>query len=285
MLFTSKQRHFYSFVAHVSLCWLSLVIFTLVPCFAQEKVSPKPELVTDRPDQTESSVLVPPGYVQVETGWSLLRHQEGGIRTNTHAFPGTLLRIGVLDRMELRLDYGGFLREQTQEAGQSTHLSGSGDMGVGTKLYFWEEQGWVPEAALLAGVSLPVGKEQFSSGRADPTFRLSLSHTLSDRLSFGYNLGATWESTLDETNDRDTLSLFNYTAVLGMSLSDRTGLYAEVFGDIPLNAKGGPRNSVDGGLAYLIRDNLQVDGAAGVGLSHSADDWFVGLGITARLPR
>ena len=285
MPFTSKQRPLYSFVAQVSLCLLYSVVFTLVPCFAQEKVSPKPELVTDRPDQTESSVVVPPGYVQVETGWSLSRNQEGGIRTNTHAFPGTLFRIGALDRVELRLDYGGALWEQTRDDGQNTHLSGSGDMGIGAKLYFWEEQGWVPEAALLVGVSLPVGKEQFSSGRADPSFRLNLSHTLSDRLSFGYNLGATWESTLDETNDRDTLSLFNYTAVLGVSLSDRAGLFAEVFGDIPFNAKGGPRNSVDGGLTYLIRDNLQIDGAAGFGLSDSADDWFVGLGITARFPR
>lgn len=96
MLFTSKQRHFYSFVARLNLCLLFTAIFTVIPCFAQEKVSPKPELVTDRPDQTESSAVVPPGYVQVETGWSLSRNQEGGIRTNTHAFPGTLFRIGAL---------------------------------------------------------------------------------------------------------------------------------------------------------------------------------------------
>lgn len=285
MLFPSQQRRFYSSVAQVSLCLLYSVVFTLVPCFAQEKVSPKPELVTDRPDQTESSVVVPPGYVQIETGWSLSRNQEGGIRTNTHTFPGTLFRIGALDRMELRLDYGGVLWEQTREAGQSTDTSGSGDMGIGAKIYFWEEQGWLPEAALLAGLSLPVGKDSFSSGRADPSFRFSLSHTLSDRLSFGYNLGATWESTLDETNDRDTLSLFNYTAVLGIGLNERAGLFLEAFGDIPFNAQGGPRNSIDGGFTYLIRDNLQIDGFAGVGLSDSADDWFVGLGFTARFPR
>ena len=241
--------------------------------------------MTDRPAQTESSVVVPPGYVQVETGWTLSRNQEAGIRTNTHAFPGTLFRIGALDRMELRLDYGGVLWEQTQEAGQTTDTSGSGDMGIGAKIYFWEEQGWIPETALLAGVSLPVGKDSFSSGRADPSFRFNLSHTLSDRLSFGYNLGATWESTLDETNDRDTLSLFNYTAVLGIGLTERAGLFVEAFGDIPFNAQGGPRNSLDGGFTYLMRDNLQIDGFAGVGLSDSADDWFVGLGFTARLPR
>ena len=28
-----------------------------------------PELITDRPDKTESAVTVPPGYVQLETGW------------------------------------------------------------------------------------------------------------------------------------------------------------------------------------------------------------------------
>ena len=285
MLLKSKQRRSYSFVNHVMVCLLYWVMFTRVPCFAQEKVPPKPELVTDRPDQTESSAVVPPGYVQVETGWSLSRNQEGGIRTNTHAFPGTLFRIGALDRMELRLAYGGALWEQTREAGQSSNLSGSGDMGIGAKLYFWEEQDWLPETALLVGVSLPVGKEQFSSGRADPSFRFNLSHTLSDRLSFGYNLGATWESTLDETNDRDTLSLFNYTAVLGIGLNERAGLFVEAFGDIPFNAQGGPRNSLDGGFTYLIRDNLQIDGSAGIGLSYSTDDWFVGLGFTARLPR
>ena len=281
----SKQRHFYSFVTQPSLCLLCSILFTVIPGFAQEKVSPQLELVTDRPDQTESSSVVPPGYVQIETGWSLSRDQEGGIRTNTHAFPGTLFRIGALDRMELRLGYDGSLWEQTRETGLSTDLTGSGDMGIGAKIYFWEEKKWVPETALLAGVSLPVGKDQLSSERADPSFRLSLSHTLSDRLSFGYNLGATWESTLDETNDRDTLSLFNYTVVLGMGLSERAGLFVEVFGDIPFNATGGPRHSFDGGLTFLIRDNLQVDGAAGVGLSDSADDWSVGLGITVRLPR
>jgi hypothetical protein len=279
------QRHPYSFFARASLCLFCSVIFTLVPCIAQENASPKPDLVTDRPDQTESSAVVPPGYFQVETGWILSRHQEGGIRTNTHTFPGTLFRIGALDRMELRLGYNGALWEETQEAGQKVSSSGSGDMGIGTKFYFWEEQGWIPETALLARVSLPGGKDPFSSGRADPTFRFSLSHTLSDRLSFGYNLGATWESTLDEGSDRDTLSLFNYTAVLGIGLSERAGLFVEAFGDIPFNASGGPRNSLDGGFTYLIRDNLQIDGSAGIGLSSSADDWFVGLGASARLPR
>ncbi len=96
MLFTSKQRHFCCFVARLNLCLLFTANVMVIPCLAQVKISPKPELVTDQPDQTESSAVVPPEYTQVETGWSLSRNQEGGIRTNTHALPGTLFRIGVL---------------------------------------------------------------------------------------------------------------------------------------------------------------------------------------------
>jgi hypothetical protein len=34
-----------------------------------------------------------------------------------------------------------------------------------------------------------------------------------------------------------------------------------------------------------VRPNLQLDAAAGVGLSSAADDVFVGLGLSVRLPR
>lgn len=50
------------------------------------------------------------------------------------------------------------------------------------------------------------------------------------------------------------------------------------------SASGGPSNSFDGGFTYLLRDDLQVDASAGVGLSDDADDWFVGLGLSLRFP-
>ena len=244
MLFTSKQRHFSCFLARLNLCLLFTAIFTVIPCFAQEKISPKPELVTDRPDQTESSVVVPPGYVQVETGWSLSRDQEGGIRTSTHAFPGTLFRIGALDRMELRLDYGGALWEQTREAGAEHQLEWLRGYGSrcktlllgGTGLGFRRPLSWQEFLCLW-------GRNNFPVGEPTPPFGSVYRIRFPIVSLFGYNLGATWESTLDETNDRDTLSLFNYTAVLGIGLSERAGLFVEAFGDIPFNAQGGPRNS------------------------------------------
>jgi hypothetical protein len=245
-----------------------------------------PELVTDRPDQTESSVTIPRGTLQLETGWTHAVEEEGGEETITDAFPGTLLRYGVIEGLELRFATEGRVWEELHEPGGNRHSdAGWSDLQVGLKKYLWEEDGCLPEAAILGHLSIPVGEEGFSSGRFDPDFRLSFAHTLTDRLSFGYNLGTSWETIEDDRGDRDTHSSFIYTAALGFGLTDRLGAFIEFFGDIPINGEGGPANSLDGGFTYLLKDNLQVDCFLGKGLSEDAEDWFVGAGFSYRFPR
>ena len=174
--------------------------------------------------------------------------------------------------MELRFGFNGDIWEPDEPSPQQRE-----DGELGAKFHLWQEGGWIPEAGLLLPVSVP--------RRADPAFRLALSHSLSDRISFSYNLGAAWESEPDGDQDMDRLSVFQYTITLGIGLSDRTGAFLEVFGDLPLSAEGGPEHLLDGGLTYLLRDNLQVDAFGGIGLSQAADDWLVGLGVTLRLPQ
>ena len=231
---------------------------------AQEPVL---ELVTDRPDQTESSVVVPPGYFQLETGWGIT----GKAGDHTQEFPSTLFRIGIIPSVELRVGING----HAWETAESFPRPEDGELGA--KFHLWPEGGWIPEAGLLFSVSVP--------RRADPALRLALSHNLSDRISFAYNLGASWESEADGDQDLDRLSVFQYTATLGLGLNGRTGAFVEVFGDLPMSAEGDPEHLLDGGLTYLLRDNLQLDAFAGVGLSQDADDWIAGAGITLRLPR
>ena len=36
---------------------------------------------------------------------------------------------------------------------------------------------------------------------------------------------------------------------------------------------------MDGGLTYLIKNNIQVDAYGGLGLSENANDFFLGTGI------
>lgn len=275
--------------------WLSLGTESNVPRTSTMGTLPTPatsgrrvpELITDRPDQTESSVTVPPGYAQLEMGWTFTRDDEVGSRIETHQFPSTLVRIGLLKWMEVRLGWTGYAWEDFHDASRKTRLRGSGDTEIGVKLHLRSEseKGFWPEIALLAGTSVPSGNHNFTTRRADPSTRFSFSHTLSDRVGLGYNLGMSWESELNESGKRVTLSNYLYTLALGVSITNRWGGFVEFFGDIPASAQGKPANSFDGGFTYLLRSNLQVDVFSGVGLSRAADDWFVGAGLSLRLPR
>ncbi|MCZ6506947.1 MAG: hypothetical protein O7A04_02700, partial [Acidobacteria bacterium] len=58
------------------------------------------ELITDRPDFTESAVVVPAGSIQIEGGLTWV--DDGGSQ-GTLSGPEILLRWGLGDRFELRI--------------------------------------------------------------------------------------------------------------------------------------------------------------------------------------
>jgi hypothetical protein len=256
------------------------------PLRAQD--TPPGDLVTDRPDQTESAAVVPPGYVQVEAGVLVTRDEAGGRSVETVEGPGTLVRIGLGGRTELRLGWAGYLKEEADllgSRGERVRVEGPGDAEVGAKVRLRDEAGRLPDAALLVGVSLPVGDDELTSDRLDPTLLLSLAHTLSDRLSLGYNAGVAWSSEAGDAGVLETYSHGVYSAAVGIGLTDRLGAFVELFGAEPIDAPGGSEVALDGGLTWLVRPNLQLDVAAGAGLTDDARDWFVGTGVSVRWPR
>lgn len=243
-----------------------------------------PELVTDRPDQSESTQVVEPGRVQLEIGalWSAERDQPAD--QETFALPTTLIRIGVAERLELRVGWAGLVRDEVELRRGTLTREGAGDAGLGAKLRLADEQGHRPAMALLAGVSLPVGDTGIGSERSDPSFRFAASHTLSRRLGLAYNAGIAWATETDRRGESHTLSSYVYTLSAGLALGEKLSGFAELFGEIPGSAAGDTAHSFDSGLTFRLRPNLQLDLAAGVGLTDAAPDWFAGLGVSIRLP-
>ncbi len=229
------------------------------------------DLVTDRPDQTESATVVPRGLMQVETGYLFAR--DGDV--NGYEVPGTLFRIGLGGRMELRIGHAGTVGREGRH--------GAGDSKLGAKVNLIERaDGWQPELAILGGLSLPTGDDGFSSNSVDPSLLVSFAHKLSPKLSFGYNVGAAWESSADQPA-RDAFIV--YSLVLGVGLTDRLGTFLEFFGDRQTTGTTATGVSVDGGLTFLLTDIVQLDVYVGSGLRGPTDDVFVGTGLSFRLPR
>jgi len=260
----------------------ALTLAALV-CFSATAATPP--LVTDRPDQTESAQLVPPSNVQFEIGLSFAEEDAGGVESSSYGLPETLVRWGLNEHFELRFGMDGYRWMDTRTVGgTSSNTSGFGDLSIGIKNHLWKEDGARPQAAFLGTLTLPTGESGFSSERADPSFRLLLANSLTESLSLGYNVGAAWETSETAPGVEETRSSLEWTVALGIGVNERVSLFVEGFGSTGLSAGGAPSNSVDGGMTWLIRDNLQFDCFVGFGLSEAADDWSSGIGISYRHP-
>ncbi|MGB7394555.1 MAG: transporter [Pricia sp.] len=236
-----------------------------------------PPLVTDRPDATEASSVVPKGTLQVETGGFYESFEENDLKLERAVYNTALLRYGLLDNFELRLGWN-FEEQQTKINGNSVGdaLNGLSPLLFGMKLAIAEEKGAFPEIALIGHLFLPfTASDDFKPDTTGADFRFSLSHTLSEKSSLGYNVGAQWG------NDNPEIA-YIYTVAYGYSITDRFGFFAEVYGDFPENSRA--NHLWDAGLTYLLYPNVQLDFSGGTSFT-AGQDVLLSAGVSFRVPR
>ena len=229
----------------------------------EDDIDPEP-LVTDRPDVTEASATVLRGALQIESGTFYTSFEKNGIKEETIGYNTTLFRYGIFENFEFRLGWN-FEEGRTTFDGMELEniTSGFSPLLAGMKVQVTEEKGLIPEVALVGHIYLP-----FTAGsdyRPETTgvdFRLAASHTLGERSGIGYNLGASWGNDSPEAN-------YLYSISYGYSLSDRVGLYAELYGDLPENNSA--NHFWDAGITYLVCPDFQLDATVGTGITEGQD--------------
>ncbi len=238
-------------------------------------------LVTDRPDFTEASSVVPRGRVQLESGYTFVHDRSAGIESTAHAVPQFVWRIGMTERVEMRIVWdAGYLfeREVDRGAGTVTKQSGGTDMDLGVKVALSKQDRWIPETALIATLSVPTGADEFRSHKTQPRSNFLYSWDLNDKVSLACSTG------LAGLRDGDDNFVFvHQSASIGISLTDKLGMYTEWFVHAFSGADvGAPQHYADGGLTYQFTPNFQVDWRIGFGLNEHADDLFTGVGYAIR---
>jgi len=254
------------------LCFLFLL--TVGFLVAQESRT-ETEMVTDRPDATESSRVVPKGSIQVETGAFYETHKNTFIENKHWVYNTTLVRYGLLDNLELRLgmDIGG----STVKLNNSTIGSADREFSpllLGVKIGIAEEKNGMPEIAFIGHLQLPFTASKIV--RPETTgvdFRFALTHTLSDISSLSYNVGAQWEEDSPEV-------AYVYTIAYGYSFMAKFGGFIEVYGDLPKSSRS--NHLWDAGVTYLLRPNLQLDASIGTSIT-DGQDILVSAGVSFRL--
>lgn len=230
---------------------------------AQQPVSPVP-LVTDRPDFTESASVVP--ALQVEAGYTLTGR--GGLRD--HELGELLVRLPLHQRAELRVGLGSW----QWSAAPGPESSGFGDGFLGTKLLLLDggAGGLLPGTALIVGSSVPTGRD---SEDWQPEAILALAWDARE-VGIGANLGYARSAAPEGSFDQGIVSL-----AVGVPLHPRLSLFLETFTLSRERPGGEPAYFGDGGLAWLLGPELQLDARLGRRLE-AGGEHFVGVGASWR---
>lgn len=233
---------------------------------AQERID------TDRPDQTESSYLVPKGFFQGEFGFNIENNKQ--LKTIVH--PTGLWKYGINKRIELRLITELISVETPLLIPEgNTVITGLVPVQIGSKISLWEEKGVLPKTSLIFHVGIPaLSSSKFKTPHLAPNFRFTMSHTLSERIGLGYNIGAEWDG-FDKTPE------WIYTFAPGFNMGKNWYGYVELFGAIKKNEPA--QHSFDAGIAYFISNNAKIDFSAGTGITDSAPDNYFAIGFSFRI--
>lgn len=236
----------------------------------------KPELVTDRPDQTEAAMPVPQGGLQVESGFSYEKDRQDDVVVTNFAYNKMLIKYGVNDHFELRLITGFVGKQATVAEHPGSRVQGFSPLALGVKVKLAEEKGFWPQAAFIGHINLRTGSKDLNPSYTAADFRFTFAHTVSEKFALSYNLGAEWNG---ETPD----AAFLYTLALRYAATNRVGLFVESYAFYPEKDKAD--NRFDCGLTYMITSMVQWDVSGGLGLSRSAPDYFLSTGVSFRVLR
>lgn len=245
-------------------CALLVLGIPALPALADEPIA------TDRPDFVESSQTVGQGRVQVET--SLAWEKAGKAEL---ASTPSLLRVGVSEQWELRLETDGWLRT----GGAGERISGMADLSVGAKYHVANSDDPGPSLAWLLHADLPTGKEAFRGHGTRPSLRLVAEWELPRDYSVGVMPGVIRDS--DEAGARYTAGIFGI--VVGKAWNDRFRSFAEVaMPQIARSRHGGTVAVLDLGSAWLLSNDVQIDAAYSAGLNDNAPDHALTVGLSTR---
>lgn len=259
--------------------WLipgALCAAALSPAFAAD------EMATDRPDFVESSDVVGKGRLQLETSVAGERDRSQGLTSRVTSTP-TLLRLGVSEDLELRVETDGRLRASVRDDATGVRVveRGWSDTAVGLKWHLQDgdEKAGRPGMALLLHADLDSGSAAFRGKGVRPSVRLVFEWELAGDWSLGAMPGV-----FVDRNDDDRHYVGGIAAVtLGRDwLEGRLHGFVELAGQrLARRRNGGSVVTGDVGLSWKITPTLQVDAALFKGLNRDAPDlaWTTGLSV------
>lgn len=243
-------------------------------------------LVTDRPDQAETSETVGAGHIQIEVGGDAeMGSTDGGPITRVRT--PSKLRFGLTERWEVHLESDLLGLDVSDDgSGIGTARSGISDFDVGFKWNFFapDEQlpTGVPSVAVLGAVSGPFGSEGFGAGTPVSTLLLIADFDLPGEFGLGTNLGLA----LPLEAGGGLNPGYRYAAAFSHPLapiSTRVDAYFEFYGEGGFAREDESLLALDSGFTYMVVPVMQLDVYLRAGVLADRPLMGGGVGVSYRI--
>jgi len=223
------------------------------------------EIATDRPDVTNSSVVVPSGSIQTENGVNLSSRNGSQIIDGTNA----RWRLGIASCLEVLVDLPTY---STPVRGLGS--SGFSDVSPAIKWQVSPIPGKV-DASVVFGVALPTGTVDIAGHGAQPYLQMPWSWELHGGWGVSGMLTEFFRPS-DVAIPRITEATF----AIERDMTDKMTLFLEYVGDYHEGAS--PSQLLNSGGLYRLSPTEQVDFHIGFGVNHNAPSYIVGVGYSFR---
>jgi hypothetical protein len=247
------------------LCAVLLVAaFTFATANAQDCPTAADPIETDRPDVTNSSLVVPVGSLQVENGidWNAQYASNAFDGTNTR------MRLGIARCTEFVLDVPRYVEA----------FDGSRPSGFTNVIVSFKRQLPVPfgfDLSATAGLGFPSGSPTIVRQGYQPYIQFPWSYAINQQWEVSGMFSVIWFP-----SDSPRNPTFEPTFVLEREFGSKGDLFVEYVGDYDHER---PSQLLDGGGVWRITRTQQLDFHLGFGLNSNTVDHYFGIGYSFRL--
>lgn len=224
------------------------------------------EIATDRPDFTESELVVPAGMIQIENGMTLERDSSN----YSYSLPESLFRIGTTDNFEFRVGAPLF---NVQKTGGETG-NGWGDTYLGFKYQIGPLPGDIG-LSIIPAVFAPTGDAGYTSDGWDPEVKICYATDIDEIFSIA---GMSYLALPTVNGDRSWA--YQQTVTFNMGVTNKVGTFIEYAGSA--FEIGTPEHLLHQGFTYLLNNNNLLDVHYGLGINEAASGDFLAAGWSLR---
>jgi hypothetical protein len=239
------------------------------------------EMATDRPDKTESAYSVDAGHFQIEMDLLSYTHDQSRHETaKSLAIAATNFKVGVLNNVDLQIVVESYNIQRTKDrdTGDSSRLSGFGDVTFRSKINLWGNDGGPTALSVMPFVKVPTPKRDLGNGATEGGVIFPFAMELPCEWGFGAQVEV---DHLRDSDSSDYHQEFSQTATVSHDIVGKLGGYVELFNSVSNERHSAWIATFDLGFTYSITRDIQLDAGVNIGLTDAADDVnpFIGLSM------